>query len=138
MTVFKGAARAGVDDAHHGIYIHFIRDDPGFTFKIEELCTSTHAVACMLADTGIKIDINFFTGIGALPRFQEFVIHDIASVIIIDSAVRIALRLIEKQNEKGCLRQFRQKSGVLKREWKKMRFFSFKAVIVHADRALSG
>jgi hypothetical protein len=45
----------------------------------------------MLADTGVKVDINFFTGIGPVTRFQEFVIHDIASVIIMGTAISIAL-----------------------------------------------
>lgn len=82
MTVLQRAARTAVDNLYHRGNLHFIRHNPRLTLQIKQLRAATHTITGVLADSGIKIDVDIIAGIDAVAGLLKLLIHHSASSCI--------------------------------------------------------
>ncbi|VFS63045.1 Uncharacterised protein [Kluyvera cryocrescens] len=98
MTVLKGPAWAGINHAHHRGNVNFIRDNPRFTFQVEQLTAAANAVTGVLANGRIEVDINLLPGVDAITASCSSLSMTLASIFYLSSRLSIDLSPVKIVN----------------------------------------
>lgn len=70
MMILQSVVWVGINYVYYCCDIYFIWDNLWFMFQVEEFCVVVYVVFGMLIDCCIKVDVDFFFGVGLVVGFQ--------------------------------------------------------------------